>query len=64
MMTRKLESSSGRATPGDLWATIKFMNRPAPSLGRSTPMELAEESEEGLAAVLNLIGAIEAGVYV
>lgn len=49
---------------GDLWETIKFMNRPAPSLGRSTPMELAEESEEGLAAVLNLIGAIEAGVYV
>lgn len=49
---------------GDLWATIKFMNRPGIGLGGAKPIEMAELSEDDLQVVLNWIGAIEAGVYV
>ena len=36
-----------------------------PSLaGWPTPLERAEQSEEGLAFVIDMIGAIEAGVYI
>lgn len=49
---------------GDVMATIYFMNRQHPWLGGQTPIERAEESEEGLAFVLEMIGAIEAGVYI
>ena len=48
---------------GDLVATAVFMNRQHPWLGGHTPLERAEESEEGLADVLEMLGAIEAGVY-
>lgn len=49
---------------GDLWETIKFMNRPGFGLGGEKPIEKAELSEDDLEVVLNWIGAIEAGVYV
>jgi hypothetical protein len=49
---------------GDLMGTIYFMNRQHPWLGGQTPIERAEESEEGLEFLIDMIGAIEAGVYI
>ncbi|WP_202385458.1 MbcA/ParS/Xre antitoxin family protein [Altericroceibacterium endophyticum] len=48
---------------GDLVQTIHFMNRRHYWLGGETPIERAEQSEEGLAFILDMIGAIDAGVY-
>ena len=53
-----------RIYAGDLLSTIFFMNKPHPWLEGQTPLELAEQSEEGLEFVLEMIGAIEAGVYI
>ncbi|MXO64549.1 DUF2384 domain-containing protein [Altererythrobacter endophyticus] len=39
------------------------MNRRHYWLGGETPIERAEQSEEGLAFILDMIGAIDAGVY-
>lgn len=48
---------------GDLVTTACFMNRPHPWLNDRTPLERADTSDEGLQEVIELIGAIEAGVY-
>lgn len=48
---------------GDLLKTIVFMNVPHAWLGGRTPLERAEESDEGLADVMDFIGAVEAGTY-
>lgn len=53
-----------RLYAGDLLATVWFMNRRHPWLGGQTPIERAEQSDEGLAFVIDMIGAIEGGVYV
>jgi uncharacterized protein (DUF2384 family) len=55
---------AARFYSGDLMATIYFMNRQHPWLAGQTPIERAEESEEGLEFVIDMIGAIEAGVYI
>ena len=49
---------------GDLLSTIFFMNKVHPWLGGQTPLERAEQSDEGLEFVIDMIGAIEAGVYI
>lgn len=49
---------------GDMVETAWFMNRQHPWLGGQTPIERAEESEEGLELVIDMIGAIEGGVYI
>ena len=53
-----------RLYAGNLLSTIWFMNRQHPWLGGQTPIERAEESDEGMAFVLDMLGAIEAGVYI
>ena len=53
-----------RLFAGDLLRTIFFMNKIHPWLDGHTPLECAEQSEEGLTFVLDMIGAIEAGVYI
>lgn len=53
-----------RLFAGDLLSTIFFMNKPHPWLDGQTPLERAEQSEEGLEFVIEMIGAIEAGVYI
>ena len=49
---------------GDVVATAWFMNRQHRWLRGQTPIERAEESDEGLEFVIDMIGAIEAGVYI
>lgn len=49
---------------GDVKATAWFMTRPRGWLGGQTPIERAEESEEGLELVIDRIRAIDAGVYI
>ena len=49
---------------GELSSTIFFMNKIHPWLDDQTPLERAEQSDEGLAFVIDMIGAIEAGVYI
>ena len=61
--TAALEAAS-RLYGGDVVATTLFMNRQHPWLGGQTPIERAEESEEGLEFVIDMIGAIEAGVHI
>ena len=53
-----------RIYAGDLLSTIFFMNKIHPWLDGQTPLERAEQSEEGLEFVIDMIGAIEAGVYI
>ena len=53
-----------RIYAGDLLSTIFFMNKIHPWLDGQTPVERAEQSEEGLEFVIDMIGAIEAGVYI
>lgn len=52
-----------RLYAGDVVATAWFMNRQHPWLGGQTPIERAEESDDSLEFVIDMIGAIEAGVY-
>ena len=53
-----------RIYAGDLLSTIFSMRKSQLSLDGQTPLERAEQSEEGLAFVMDMIGAIEAGVYI
>lgn len=53
-----------RLNEGDLESTAWFMNHKHYWLEGQTPIERAEESEEGLQFVLDMIGAIEFGVYI
>ena len=53
-----------RVCAGDLLSNIFFMNKIHPWLDGHTPLDCAEQSEEGLALVLDMIGAIEAGVNI
>ena len=53
-----------RIYAGDLLSTIFFMNKVHPWLDGQTPLERAEQSDEGLEFVIDMIGAIEAGVYI
>lgn len=55
---------AARLYAGDVVATAWFMNRQHPWLGGQTPIERSEESEEGLEFVIDMIRAIEAGVYI
>lgn len=48
---------------GDLSSTIQFMNYRHPWLDGQTPLEHAEESDEGRNSVLSMISAIESGTY-
>lgn len=56
--------ASRRLFGGDLMETICFMHNRHPWLLGQTVMERAEQSEEDVAFIINMIGAIEAGVYV
>lgn len=58
-----LEAAS-RIYAGDLLGTIFFMNKVHPWLDGQTPLERAEQSDENLEFVIDMIGAIEAGVYI
>lgn len=49
---------------GDLRATIEFMNNRHPWVGGVTVMERAEQSDEDVDFLIDMIGAIEAGVYI
>lgn len=49
---------------GSLLSTVQFMNSHHPWLNGQTPLERAEESDEGRDFVISMIGAIAAGVYV
>ena len=40
------------------------MNKSHPWLDGQTPLERAEQSDEGLEFVIDMIGAIEGGVYI
>lgn len=53
-----------RLYDGDVLVTAWFMHRPHQWLGGQTPTQRAEESDEGLEFVLEMIGAIEAGVFI
>lgn len=48
----------------DLLSTIFFMNKVHTWLDGQTPVERAEQSEEGIEYVIDMIGAIEVGVYI
>ena len=52
-----------RICSGELLSIIFFMNKIHPSLDGQTPLERAQQSDEGFAFVIDMIGAIEAGVY-
>ena len=53
-----------RIYAGDLLSTIFFMNKVHPWLNGQTPLERAEQSDEGLEFVIDMIGAIKAGVFI
>ena len=53
-----------RLCASDFLSTIYFMNKPHSWLDGQTPLERAELSEEDLAFVIDMIGAIEAGVHI
>lgn len=52
-----------RICGGNLLSTIFFINKTHLWLASQTPLERAEQSDEGLEFVIDMIGAIEAGVY-
>ena len=56
--------AAARLFAGDLLRTIFFMNKVHPWLDGQTPLERAEQSDEGLEFVIDMIGAIEGGVYI
>ncbi|MBM0169531.1 MbcA/ParS/Xre antitoxin family protein [Altererythrobacter sp. C41] len=62
--TKAALEAAARLYAGDLLDTAYFMNRPHQCLEGQSPIERAEESDEGLELVLNMIGSIEAGVYI
>ncbi|MXP29910.1 DUF2384 domain-containing protein [Porphyrobacter algicida] len=53
-----------RICAGDHLTTIFFMNKIHPWLDGHTPLESAEQSEQGLEFVIDMIGAIETGVHI
>jgi hypothetical protein len=53
-----------RLFDGDFMGTIRFMNHRHPWLAGQTVMERAEQSDEDVQFLLDMIGAIEAGVYI
>lgn len=53
-----------RIYAGYLLSTIFFMKKVHSWLDGQTPLERAEQSDEGLEAVIDMIGTIEAGVYI
>lgn len=56
--------AAARICGGDLLSTILFMNQIHPWLDGQTPLERAEQSDKGLEFVIDMIGAIEAGVFI
>ena len=62
--SRAALEAATRICAGDLLSTILFMNMIHPWLEAQTPLERAEQSDEGLAFVIDMIGAIEAGVHI
>lgn len=53
-----------RIFASDLLSAIFFMNKVHPWLVGQTPLERAEQSDEGLGFVIDMISVIEAGVYI
>ena len=53
-----------RLYAGDLISTLLFMNKVHSWLDGQTLLERAEQSDEGLESVIDMIGTIEAGVYI
>ena len=62
--TQAAIEAATRLYAGDLISTLLFMNKSHPWLDGQTPLERAEQSDEGLELVIDMIGAIEAGVYI
>lgn len=62
--SRAALEAATRLFAGDLLSTIFFMNKIHPWLDGQTPLERAERSDEGLEFVIDMIGAIEAGVHI
>ncbi|MAR55566.1 MAG: hypothetical protein CMM93_00130 [Rickettsiales bacterium] len=62
--TRVALEAAARICADDLLSTIFFMNKIHLWLGGQTPLELAEQSDEGLEFVIDMIGATEVGVYI
>lgn len=62
--SRAALEAATRICAGDLLSTIFFMNKIHPWLDGQTPLERAERSDEGLEFVIDMIGAIEAGVHI
>ena len=62
--SRAALEAATRLFAGDLLSTIFFMNKVHPWLHGQTPIERAEQSDEGLEFVIDMIGAIEAGVHI
>lgn len=56
--------AAARICAGDLLSSIFFMNKVHLWLDGQTPIERAEQSDEGLEFVINMIGATQAGVYI
>ena len=61
--SRAALEAAKRICSSELLSTIFFMNKSHPWLDGQTPLERAEQSDEGLAFVIDMIGAIEAGVH-
>lgn len=62
--TRVARAATERLFDGDFMGTIHFMNHRHPWLAGQTVMERAEQSDEDVDFLLDMIGAIEAGVYI
>ena len=62
--SRAAVQAATRIYAGDLLSAIFFMNKIHLWLDGQTPLEPPEQSEEGLELVIDMIGAIEAGVYI
>lgn len=62
--TRVALEATERLFDGDFMGTIRFMNHRHPWLGGQTVMERAEQSDEDVEFLLDMIGAIEAGVCI
>lgn len=62
--TRAALEAAARICAGDLLSSIFFMTKVHLWLDGQTPIERAEQSDEGLEFVIDMIGATEAGVYI
>lgn len=61
--TRAALEAAARICADDLLSTTFFMNKIHPWLEGQTPLGRAEQSDEGLEFVIDMIGAIEAEDY-